>query len=80
VLVVWGAVTGITAIVLLLAGGLAALQQAVILSAAPFTVIVVLLAVSLMIELRRDPEILAMEPFKNLETPRPATRKEKGEK
>jgi choline/carnitine/betaine transport len=80
VLVVWGAITGITAIVLLLAGGLAALQQAVILSAAPFTVIVVLLAVSLMIELRRDPEILAMGPLKNLETPAPTTRNEEGEK
>jgi choline-glycine betaine transporter len=80
VLVVWGAITGITAIVLLLAGGLAALQQAVILSAAPFTVIVVLLAVSLMIELRRDPEILAMGPLKNLETPAPTTHKEEEEK
>jgi choline/carnitine/betaine transport len=66
VLVVWGAVTGITAIVLLLAGGLAALQQAVILSAAPFTLIVVLLAVSLMIELRRDPEIQAMRSLDRL--------------
>jgi choline/carnitine/betaine transport len=80
VLVVWGAVTGITAIVLLLAGGLAALQQAVILSAAPFTVIVVLLAISLMIELRRDPEILAMETLKGLTTPSPTTPKEEEEK
>jgi glycine betaine transporter len=77
VLVVWGAVTGITAIVLLLAGGLAALQQAVILSAAPFTVIVVLLAISLMIELRRDPEILAMSSIGNLViAPQAETRKE----
>lgn len=80
VLVVWGAVTGITAIVLLLAGGLAALQQAVILSAAPFTVIVVLLAISLMIELRRDPEILAMEPLPGLSTPTSTTPKEVEEK
>lgn len=80
VLVVWGAVTGITAIVLLLAGGLAALQQAVILSAAPFTVIIVLLAISLMIELRRDPEILAMETLKGLSRPTSTTYKEEEEK
>jgi glycine betaine transporter len=80
VLVVWGAVTGITAIVLLLAGGLAALQQAVILSAAPFTVIVVMLAISLMIELRRDPEILAMDFPKGLVPPTSATQKKEGEK
>lgn len=80
VLVIWGAVTGITAIVLLLAGGLAALQQAVILSAAPFTVIVVLLAISLMIELRRDPEILAMETLKGLATTPSHTQKEEEEK
>lgn len=78
VLVVWGAVTGITAIVLLLAGGLAALQQAVILSAAPFTIIVVLLAISLMIELRRDPEILAMRSLDpKVIAPQTTTRKEK---
>lgn len=77
VLVIWGAVTGITAVVLMFAGGLAALQQAVILSAAPFTVIVVLLAISLMIELRRDPEILAMRALDRLViAPQAANREE----
>jgi glycine betaine transporter len=80
VLVIWGAVTGITAIVLLLAGGLAALQQAVILSAAPFTIIVVLLAISLMIELRRDPEILAMRSLDRLVIAPPTANREEEEK
>ncbi|GAA0196331.1 BCCT family transporter [Glutamicibacter creatinolyticus] len=54
VLAVWGLLTGVCAIVLLLVGGLQALQQAAILSAVPFTVIVTLLGVSLMKELRCD--------------------------
>ncbi len=38
------------------AGGLAALQQAAMLSALPFTIIVALLGTSLILELRKDPE------------------------
>lgn len=53
-LLVWGLLTGLCAIVLLLVGGLQALQQAAILSAVPFTVIVVLLGLSLVKELRTD--------------------------
>lgn len=56
VLTLWGALTGATAVVLLLAGGLGALQSAAILSAFPFTFVIVLLTVSLMRELRQDPE------------------------
>lgn len=69
VLSVWGALTGLTAVVLLLAGGLQALQQAVLLSAAPFTVVVVLLAVSLMRELRKEPTGL---PRSSIAEPPPA--------
>jgi choline-glycine betaine transporter len=54
VLGVWGILTGLCAIVLLLVGGLQALQQAAILSAVPFTVIVALLGISLVKELRHD--------------------------
>ena len=55
VLVVWGALTGATAIVLLLAGGLNALQQTVIVTSAPFLFIIVGLAVSFTRELKQDP-------------------------
>ncbi|MCB1274443.1 MAG: BCCT family transporter [Leucobacter sp.] len=54
VLGIWGVLTGVTAIVLLIVGGLQALQQAAILSAVPFTVIVALLGISLVKELQRD--------------------------
>ncbi|UTM46092.1 BCCT family transporter [Glutamicibacter mysorens] len=59
VLVVWGLLTGVCAIVLLLVGGLEALQQAAILSAVPFTAIVTLLGMSLMKELRCDTRLPA---------------------
>lgn len=55
VLGTWGAVTGVCAVVLLLMGGLAALQQAAMLSALPFTVILALLGYSLVKQLRTDP-------------------------
>jgi glycine betaine transporter len=55
VLSVWGIITGLCAVVLLMAGGLAALQQAAMLSALPFTIILALLAISLIIQLRKDP-------------------------
>jgi glycine betaine transporter len=56
VLTLWGVLTGTCAVLLLVVGGLAALQQAAMLSALPFTIIVALLGVSLIIETRRDPE------------------------
>jgi choline-glycine betaine transporter len=55
VLTVWGALTGVVALFLLLAGGLTALQQAAMISALPFTIIVALLGISLIRELQRDP-------------------------
>ncbi|WP_116113289.1 BCCT family transporter [Amycolatopsis ruanii] len=63
VLVVWGVLTGVTAVVLLLAGGLNALQTTVIITSAPFVVLLVLLAVSFWKELRAEPreEVLAEE-------------------
>ena len=47
VTVLWGISTGAAAAVLLLAGGLNALQQAAIIAAAPFTVVMAGLCVSL---------------------------------
>ncbi len=55
VLAVWGLLTGLCASLLLLTGGLAALQQAAMLSALPFTIIVALLGISLILQLRKDP-------------------------
>ncbi|GAB5079885.1 BCCT family transporter [Arthrobacter sp. AD-310] len=56
VLTTWGLLTGLCAVVLLIVGGLSALQQAAMLSALPFTVIVALLGVGLVKELRNDPQ------------------------
>ncbi|WP_394213866.1 BCCT family transporter [Brachybacterium vulturis] len=53
----WGLLTGATASVLLYAGGLEALQTAVMLSAAPFIFVILALAISLVMMLRRDPLI-----------------------
>ncbi len=76
VLTVWGAITGICAIVLLLVGGLTALQQAAMLSALPFTIIVALLGISLISELRRDPEFAAYRPHGTPFPPTPARERE----
>ncbi|MFT4232073.1 MAG: BCCT family transporter [Leucobacter sp.] len=54
VLTVWGVLTGVSAIALLIVGGLSALQQAAMLSALPFTVIVALLGIALVKELQHD--------------------------
>ncbi len=60
VLGLWGGLTGACAVLLLLVGGLAALQQAAMLSALPFTVIVALLGTCLVMELRKDREFEAL--------------------
>ncbi|WP_404288571.1 BCCT family transporter [Glutamicibacter arilaitensis] len=60
VLSIWGILTGLSAVLLLLVGGLAALQQASMLSALPFTIIVALLGISLTMELRRDSRFSAL--------------------
>ncbi|MBK1783367.1 BCCT family transporter [Prauserella cavernicola] len=54
VLIVWGVLTGVTAVVLLLAGGLNALETTVIITSAPFVILLVLLAVSFWKELRAE--------------------------
>ncbi len=53
--VVWGVLMGGVAAALLLAGGLTALQNATILVALPFVVVMLALCVSLVKELREDP-------------------------
>ncbi|MFF2655879.1 BCCT family transporter [Kitasatospora sp. NPDC058032] len=53
--VVWGVLMGGVAAALLLAGGLTALQNATILVALPFVVVMLLLCVALVKELRSDP-------------------------
>ncbi len=59
-LAVWGVLTGATAAVLLYAGGLEALQTTVILSAAPFIFVILALAISIVVLLRRDPLVQGM--------------------
>ncbi|MGY1620743.1 BCCT family transporter [Geodermatophilus sp. SYSU D00965] len=54
VLVLWGTLTGVTAIVLMLSGGLTALQNTVIVTSAPFLVIIAGLAVAFWKELTAD--------------------------
>lgn len=80
VLIMWGVITGVIAVVLLLAGGLDALQNAVIVTSAPFLLIIIGLTVAFGKELGRDRQaakdeleesILAYRRQKqaNLETP-----------
>ncbi|GAB3185672.1 choline/carnitine/betaine transport [Micromonospora palomenae] len=57
VVVLWGVLIGAVAAALLLAGGLAALQQATILVALPFVVVMLGLAVALLRDLARDPTV-----------------------
>lgn len=54
ILVMWGVLTGVTAVVLMLAGGLTALQNTVIVTSAPFLVIIAGLAVAFWRELLLD--------------------------
>jgi choline/carnitine/betaine transport len=54
VLILWGVLTGITAIVLMLAGGLTALQNTVIVTSAPFLIIIAGLAIAFWKELHTD--------------------------
>jgi choline-glycine betaine transporter len=55
VVVVWGALAGAAAAILLLAGGLESLQQAAIISAAPFVLVMICMCYSLFKELRKEP-------------------------
>ena len=54
VLILWGVLTGVTAMVLMFAGGLTALQNTVIVASLPFLVIIAGLAVSFWMELIAD--------------------------
>jgi choline/carnitine/betaine transport len=67
VVVMWGVFTGAAAAILLLAGGLPALQQAAIIAAAPFTLVMIGLCVSLFKALNADfgrsrREVIHVEP------------------
>lgn len=69
VLIMWGVLTGVTAIVLMLAGGLNALQNTVIVTSAPFLVIIAGLAVAFWRELVLDRrELQAQEAAKLAQT------------
>ena len=54
VIIIWGVLTGMAAAILLLAGGLQALQQAAIIAAAPFTLVMIGLCVGLFKALGED--------------------------
>ncbi|MFY1593363.1 BCCT family transporter [Micromonospora sp. WMMD737] len=58
----WGVLTGLVAAVLLLAGGLSALQSLTILAALPFLFVMVGMVVGLLRELRREPDSATMAP------------------
>lgn len=60
ILALWGVVTGAAAMALLVAGGLEALQQMVIVSSAPFLLVVVGIAVALWRDLSTDPVLPAV--------------------
>lgn len=53
--IVWGVLIGAVAVVLLISGGLTGLQQATIIIALPFVVVMMLMCVALVKELRVDP-------------------------
>ena len=55
VVILWGALTGLVASVLLLAGGLSALQQVTIIAAFPFMLVMIAMCWSLVVELRKEP-------------------------
>ena len=67
VIILWGVFTGAAAAILLVAGGLQALQQAAIIAAAPFTLVMIGLCVSLFKALSMDfgrsrQEVIHVEP------------------
>jgi glycine betaine transporter len=69
VIALWGTLMGGVAIVLLLAGGLESLQEAAIIVGAPFTLVLIGLAVSLYRSLRA--EVTALEPRPVVTIPEP---------
>ncbi len=72
VVALWGTLMGAVAVVLLLAGGLASLQQAAIIVGAPFTVVLLGLAVSLHKALRAEgPQDVVPQQVVTIPEPRP---------
>ncbi|WP_018251960.1 BCCT family transporter [Salinispora mooreana] len=65
IVVTWGVLIGGTAAVLLLAGGLSAFQQATIMVALPFVVVMLGLAMSLVKEMLQDPAVRARPPHRH---------------
>lgn len=73
ILALWGVVTGAAAMALLAAGGLSSLQQMVIVSSAPFLLVVLGVAVSFSRDLRSEPlPITSPEPAKHRPPREPA--------
>ena len=73
VVALWGTLMGAVAIVLLLSGGLASLQQAAIIVGAPFTLVLLGLAVSLHRALRAErPPVPELQPSVAIPEPGPA--------
>ncbi|WP_055482931.1 BCCT family transporter [Sphaerimonospora mesophila] len=62
VVILWGTATGMVAAVLLLAGGLDALQTLCILAAAPFLLVICGMCAGLIKDLRQEPKAAAAEP------------------
>lgn len=60
VVALWGTLVGVAAAVLLLAGGLSALQTLTILAAAPFLLVMVGMCVGLVKELRKEPHAVVL--------------------
>jgi choline-glycine betaine transporter len=72
VVVVWGTLTGLAAAVLLVAGGLTALQQAAIIAAAPFVLIVLGMCAGLFKEMRAESPAAVARPLPEPLPPSPA--------
>ena len=62
--VTWGVFLSITALVLLYSGGLQALENTMIIAALPFSVIMVLMAVSLLKSLKQEAKELGLGQFR----------------
>lgn len=58
---IWGAILSSTAFVLLLSGGLSAIEMAMLIAAFPFTIVVLLLGISLIKALSNEYDILTLE-------------------
>ena len=59
--IIWGTLLSLIAIILLMAGGLGALQNVLIIVAFPFSIIIILMMISLYIELRHEQSEMGLE-------------------